>query len=67
MLFIVSQVALDTSGAEGVSVSVARAEGHKCERCWRVLPELSADPRSAGLCSRCVESLPEGTGGREVA
>jgi isoleucyl-tRNA synthetase len=67
MLFIVSQVALDTSGPEGVSVSVSRAEGHKCERCWRVLPELSADPRSAGLCSRCVESLPEGTGGREVA
>ena len=67
MLFIVSQVALDTSGPEGVSVSVSRAEGHKCERCWRVLPELSPDPRSAGLCSRCVESLPEGTGGREVA
>jgi isoleucyl-tRNA synthetase len=67
MLFIVSQVALDTSGPEGVGVSVARAEGHKCERCWRVLPELSADPRSAGLCSRCVESLPAGTGGREVA
>jgi isoleucyl-tRNA synthetase len=67
MLFIVSQVALDTSGPEGVSVSVARAEGHKCDRCWRVLPELSPDPAAAGLCSRCVESLPEGTGGREVA
>jgi isoleucyl-tRNA synthetase len=67
MLFIASQVSLDTTGPEGVSVSVSRAEGHKCERCWRVLPELSSDPGSPGLCSRCVDSLPAGTGGREVA
>src|SRR4051812_3265078 len=65
MLFIASQVSLDAAGPEGVSVSVARAEGHKCERCWRVLPELSADPDAAGLCSRCVESLPAGR--QEVA
>jgi len=58
MLFIVSQVSLDTSGPEGVGVSVARAEGQKCERCWRVLPELSrAVP---GVCARCVEALPAG-------
>jgi isoleucyl-tRNA synthetase len=67
MLFIVSQVSLDTGGPEGVSVSVSRAEGQKCDRCWRVLPELSPDPRMAGLCSRCVDALPAGTGGREVA
>ncbi|HTI37268.1 MAG TPA: isoleucine--tRNA ligase [Vicinamibacterales bacterium] len=66
MLFIVSQVALDTSGPEGVSVSVTRAEGEKCERCWRVLPALAGDPDSPGLCSRCVSALaaqtPQGAG-----
>jgi isoleucyl-tRNA synthetase len=81
MLFIVSQVSLDASGPEGVSVSVSRAEGQKCDRCWRVLPELSREPRVEGLCARCVAALPRGGpstssgppgaesrgGGREVA
>src|SRR5258708_27054811 len=40
MLFIVSQVSLDTTGPEGVSVPVSRAEGEKCERCWRIVPEI---------------------------
>jgi isoleucyl-tRNA synthetase len=64
MLFIVSQVMLDTSGPDGVSVSVARAEGEKCERCWRVLPSLAGDPDAPGLCDRCVSALaqaPQGT------
>jgi isoleucyl-tRNA synthetase len=67
MLFIVSQVSLDTGGPPGVSVSVSRAEGQKCDRCWRVLPELSRDPRVDGLCARCVGALPVDGPGREVA
>jgi isoleucyl-tRNA synthetase len=75
MLFITSQVTLDTSGPEGVSVSVSRAEGEKCERCWRTVPEISRSGRTDGLCSRCIEALPggpstslgTGDGGREVA
>jgi isoleucyl-tRNA synthetase len=75
MLFIVSQVALDTTGPEGVSVSVLRAEGQKCERCWRVVPEVSKTPATEGLCDRCMDALPAGddpstelgAGGREVA
>jgi len=65
MLLIVSQVSLDAGGSDGVSVSVSRAEGHKCDRCWRVLPELSRTV--PGLCDRCVGALPAGDGGREVA
>ena len=67
LLFIVSQVTLDASGPEGVSVSVSRAEGEKCERCWRVLPEISRNPGTEGLCGRCIGALPAGYGGREVA
>jgi isoleucyl-tRNA synthetase len=64
MLFIVSQVTLDTAGPDGVSVSVLHAEGDKCERCWRIVSDISRDPGFAGLCSRCVAALPAG---REVA
>jgi isoleucyl-tRNA synthetase len=66
MLFIASQVTLDPGGPEGVSVSVTRAEGQKCERCWRTVPDVVRDGRLAGLCSRCVEALEPGDG-REVA
>ena len=66
MLFIASQVTLDPGGPEGVSVSVTRAEGQKCERCWRTVPDIVRDGRLAGLCSRCVEALEPGDG-REVA
>jgi isoleucyl-tRNA synthetase len=38
-------------------VHVEKADGIKCERCWRFVPEVSADPAVAGLCSRCVEAL----------
>jgi len=38
-------------------VEVQRATGTKCERCWRYVPAVSAEPDRAGLCSRCVEAL----------
>jgi isoleucyl-tRNA synthetase len=36
----------------GVSVVVPAAEGAKCQRCWRVLPEVQGD-----LCRRCDEAV----------
>jgi isoleucyl-tRNA synthetase len=66
MLFIVSHVLLETGGPEGVSVSVSRAEGQKCDRCWRIVPELSHDTRTQGLCARCVDAL-TARDGQEVA
>jgi isoleucyl-tRNA synthetase len=38
----------------GVAVEPLRAEGCKCARCWRVLPEVSA-PKMLSL--RCVEAV----------
>lgn len=38
---------------EGVAVVVELADGHKCERCWQVLPEVARS--AAGLCLRCTE------------
>jgi isoleucyl-tRNA synthetase len=60
-IFGVSQVVLDeayTEAAEqssGVQVRVERADGVKCERCWRYVPSVTAE----GICDRCVEALAE--------
>jgi isoleucyl-tRNA synthetase len=63
-LFGVSQVdltplAAGPDAAGGTGVVVERAAGTKCERCWRYVPEVSAEPDRTGLCSRCVEALAE--------
>ena len=60
MLFIVSEVVVSlgsTAGADELVVEVAKASGTKCERCWRVVPEVRTDPPWAGVCNRCVDAL----------
>ncbi len=37
-------------GVSNVWVDPARASGHKCARCWRILPEVTGE---GGLCLRC--------------
>jgi isoleucyl-tRNA synthetase len=66
MLFIVSEVELrpappDVEVHEEAKprVTIERAGGVKCERCWRYVPSVSSDPASAGLCERCQEALAE--------
>jgi isoleucyl-tRNA synthetase len=60
-LFGVSHVDLveGSPAAEGVAVTVDRAPGTKCDRCWRYVPAVSQDGDRAGLCPRCVEALAE--------
>jgi isoleucyl-tRNA synthetase len=31
------------------------ARGGKCERCWRVLPEVNT--RTSHLCNRCTDAV----------
>jgi isoleucyl-tRNA synthetase len=38
----------------GVSVAAASAEGEKCQRCWKVLPDVGRHGH-AGLCGRCAD------------
>jgi isoleucyl-tRNA synthetase len=60
-LFGVSQVRLATrSGTtDGVNVNVGKADGIKCERCWRYVPDVSQSPDRSGICNRCVDALAE--------
>ena len=67
MLFIVSDVELrplstsgpaaDSTGARPVHVTIERAGGVRCERCWRYVEKISDQPASAGLCDRCQHAL----------
>ena len=63
MLFIVSEVELgpgSPAGSDGaLQIVIERAQGVKCERCWRYVPRVSAD---AGICDRCQDALAEAVG-----
>ncbi len=37
------------------SVTIKKADGEKCLRCWKVLPEVSE--KSGHLCNRCTEAV----------
>jgi isoleucyl-tRNA synthetase len=70
MLFIVSEVELRPAptdveaGREAMPrVTIERAGGVKCERCWRIVPAVSPEPAWAGLCERCQDALAETVNG----
>ncbi|HLH41795.1 MAG TPA: isoleucine--tRNA ligase [Bryobacteraceae bacterium] len=54
-LFIVSQVALNAP--EGVIVE--RADGSKCERCWKYSTGVGEDPDFPAVCESCAAALKE--------
>ena len=71
-LFIVSQVELINAGsgefkAESVpslEVTVQRAEGKKCDRCWNYSTHVGENPRYPVICERCSEAIAEIEGGK---
>ncbi|AYE85692.1 isoleucine--tRNA ligase [Sulfitobacter sp. D7] len=44
--------------AQGVAVVFEKAEGAKCERCWKVLPDVGTHEHP-GVCGRCDEAVRE--------
>ncbi len=47
--------AFRTEDPGGVAVQPNRAEGEKCGRCWKVLPEVGQDPDYPDTCRRCAD------------
>ncbi|NIZ13424.1 isoleucine--tRNA ligase [Phaeobacter sp. HF9A] len=41
---------------EGISVVFEKAEGEKCQRCWKILPDVGSHAH-AGTCARCDSAL----------
>jgi isoleucyl-tRNA synthetase len=61
-LFIVSDVVLEKSAAsngEGLKIEIARAPGHKCERCWNYSTHVGEDKNYPTVCERCSAVLAE--------
>ena len=40
----------------GVAVVSSLAEGEKCGRCWKVLPDIGSNPDHPDVCGRCADS-----------
>ncbi len=65
-VFIVSHVDVIKGGegaiqgeVEGFSVTVGKAGGQKCERCWVYSDTVGADPEHPTLCARCAAIVRE--------
>ncbi|WP_333671993.1 isoleucine--tRNA ligase [Elioraea tepidiphila] len=51
----------------GVFVLPGKAAGLKCERCWKVLPEVGSHADHPGLCDRCHDAVTSGVLARRAA
>jgi isoleucyl-tRNA synthetase len=51
------QVVGATKDAAAMLVRASVADGAKCGRCWRVVPDVGADARWPVVCARCAEAL----------
>ncbi len=62
-LFIVSDVVLEKSSASngdtGLTITVNRAPGQKCERCWNYSIHVGEDQAYPTVCERCSAVLSE--------
>ncbi len=62
-LFIVSDVVLEKSAASngdtGLTITVNRAPGEKCERCWNYSIHVGEDKTYPTVCERCSAVLSE--------
>lgn len=64
-IFIVSQVKIDkniergntSTDIKGLDITINRAEGEKCERCWVFSETVGNNTTGEQLCSRCAEIL----------
>jgi isoleucyl-tRNA synthetase len=56
-LFIVSEVALEPGGDQ-LGVKVDRADGVKCERCWKYRVDVGSRPEiHAAVCGECADEV----------
>jgi isoleucyl-tRNA synthetase len=56
-LLNVSQLDVTPGGDAPLTVTVAKATGQKCERCWHWEPEVGGIEKHPTLCRRCNEAV----------
>ena len=59
---LVNVSALQIKAGESVSISVAKADGKKCERCWHWETDVGSNPEHPAICARCVEAVKQHNG-----
>jgi len=52
---LVEPVASETM--EGLLISVSKAKGRKCNRCWIYSPTVGENPEHPTICRRCAETV----------
>jgi isoleucyl-tRNA synthetase len=58
-LFIVSQVSIENDPGVKLSVHVDRAEGEKCERCWKYTTDVGSNAQLPSICAACADVVSE--------
>jgi isoleucyl-tRNA synthetase len=56
-LFIVSEVELERAEGGELGVTVERATGEKCERCWKYTRDVGFDPQFPTVCRACAQAV----------
>jgi isoleucyl-tRNA synthetase len=56
-LFIVSQVAVEPREAGDLSVEIVRADGAKCERCWKYTTDIGSNSNFPTICASCADAV----------
>ena len=64
-IFITSSVTVENGegevkgDVEGLSVTVSKADGEKCERCWKFSDTVGQDKNPPTLCAHCAKVMKE--------
>ena len=56
-LLNVSQLEIAPSDAAEMQITVQRADGEKCERCWHWETDVGSNPEHPTICGRCVAAV----------
>jgi isoleucyl-tRNA synthetase len=56
-LLIVSQVEVERAEGGALEVTVERAAGRRCERCWKYSTEVGSDAEFPTICRPCAEAV----------
>jgi isoleucyl-tRNA synthetase len=56
-LFIVSQVQVTNTPDADLRVTVERADGVKCERCWKYTHDVGSDSSFPTVCASCASAV----------
>ena len=59
-VLIVSELELNEDSSkekEEIIITISRAEGEKCERCWKYTKDVGIDKENPTVCKRCSEVL----------